>query len=61
MLYYNTIEPTTLELLRQLQNIHVYQLNEVKLDIVNYKYPWIKSPFIEDNIRLATLEDIAAM
>ncbi len=119
MLYYNTIEPTTLELLRQLQNIsifsktqlvggtslalqighrksididlfgkidceqydlvealsdlgsltvikeskniHVYQLNGVKLDIVNYKYPWIKSPFIEDNIRLATLEDIAAM
>jgi hypothetical protein len=61
MLYYNTIEPTTLELLRQLQNIHVYQLNEVKQDIVNYKYPWIKSPFIEDNIRLATLEDIAAM
>ena len=119
MLYYNTIEPTTLELLRQLQNItilsktqlvggtslalqighrksididlfgeidceqydlvealsdlgsltivkeskniHVYQLNGVKLDIVSYKYPWIKSPFIEDNIRLATLEDIAAM
>ena len=119
MLYYNTIEPTTLELLRQLQNIsilsktqlvggtslalqighrksididlfgeidceqydlvealsdlgsltiikeskniHVYQLNGVKLDIVNYKYPWIKSPFIEDNIRLATLEDIAAI
>ena len=51
----------SLTVIKESKNIHVYQLNEVKLDIVNYKYPWIKSPFIEDNIRLATLEDIAAI
>ncbi len=51
----------SLTILKETQNIHVYQLNGVKLDIVNYKYPWIGPPFIEDNLKLATLEDIAAM
>lgn len=51
----------SLTILKETQNIHVYQLNGVKLDIVNYKYPWIGPSFIEDNLKLATLEDIAAM
>ena len=50
-----------LTILKESKNIHVYQLNEVKLDIVNYKYPWIKPMIIEDNLRLANIEDIAAM
>lgn len=50
-----------LTILKESQNIHVYQLNGVKLDIVNYKYSWIKPAFIEDNFRLASIEDIAAM
>ena len=50
-----------LTILKESKNIHVYQLNEVKLDIVNYKYPWIKPIVIENNLRLANIEDIAAM
>lgn len=50
-----------LTILKESKNIHVYQLNGVKLDIVNYKYPWIKPILMEDNLRLAEMEDIAAM
>lgn len=50
-----------LTILKESKNIHVYQLNGVKLDIVNYRYPWIKPMFVEDNLRLADIEDIAAM
>lgn len=50
-----------LTVLKESKNIHVYQLNGVKLDIVNYKYPWIKPMIVEDNLRLANIVDIAAM
>lgn len=50
-----------LTVLKESKNIHVYQLNEVKLDIVNYKYPWIKPMIVEDELRLADMVDIAAM
>lgn len=50
-----------LAILKESKNIQVYQLNGVKLDIVNYKYPWIKPMLVEDNLRLADIEDIAAM
>jgi len=33
----------------------------IKIDIVNYNYPWIDEPVIEDGIRLAGIRDIAAM
>jgi predicted nucleotidyltransferase component of viral defense system len=36
-------------------------LNDVKFDIVNYKYDWIEPEIIEDGIRMAGLKDIAAM
>lgn len=119
MLHYSTIEPTTLELLRQLmsmeefsetrlvggtalalqfghrksididlfgkinfdeidivktfegfrkvislkrsQNINIFIINDIKVDIVNYSYPWLKDEIIIDNLRLAAFEDIAAM
>lgn len=50
-----------LTIIKESKNIHVYQLNGVKLDIVNYKYPWIKPMLVDDDIRLADMEDIAAM
>ena len=50
-----------LKILKESKNIHVYQLNGVKLDIVNYKYPWMEPMFVEDNLRLADIKDIAAM
>ena len=36
-------------------------LNDVKVDIVHYPYQWIDEPLIEDNLRLATSKEIAAM
>ena len=31
----------TLTILNDSKNIHIYVLNEVKIDIVNYTYPWL--------------------
>ena len=36
-------------------------LDDVKIDIVFYPYEWIDSPLIEDNLRLASSKEIAAM
>ena len=33
----------------------------VDLDFVNYRYPWIDSPVIENGVCLAGIRDIAAM
>lgn len=43
------------------KRIKAYFLNDVKVDIVNYSYPWIDNAIIEDGIRLASPKDIAAM
>lgn len=37
------------------------EINGVQLDCIAHQYPWINSPLIEENIRLAGFEDIAAM
>ena len=50
-----------LTIIKESRNIHVYQLDGVKVDIVNYKYPWIKPMIVEDELRLADIRDIAAM
>lgn len=42
-------------------NIHAFTIDNVMVDIVNYSYPWLNAPIIEDGIRLASIEDIAAM
>ena len=36
-------------------------LNDVKIDIVFYPYEWIDNPLVEDNLRLASSKEIAAM
>jgi len=38
-----------------------FEINGVKVDFVNYSYPWLQEPLIEDGITLASIEDIAAM
>lgn len=43
------------------KRIMAYFLNGVKVDVVNYSYPWIAPPVIEEGIRLASPKDIAAM
>lgn len=51
----------TLKTLRDSKNIHIYVLNEVKIDIVNYTYPWLDDVVCKDDIRMASVRDIAAM
>ncbi len=43
------------------QNIKIFEVNGVKVDFVNYKYDWIDDIVTEDNLRLASPKDIAAM
>lgn len=43
------------------KRIKAYMLNGVKVDIVNYDYPWIDDAVIDGGIRLASPKDIAAM
>lgn len=50
-----------LNIINSSRNIKIYTLNNIKLDVVNYPYKWLKKPIIEDNVKLADKEDIAAM
>jgi len=47
--------------LKDSKNIHIYLVNGIKVDIVNYTYPWLQNLVEEDGLRLARFEDIAAM
>lgn len=47
--------------LKDSRNIHVYIVNDIKVDVVNYAYPWLQDFILEEGIRLAKCEDIAAM
>lgn len=51
----------TLTTLKDSKNIHIYSLNGVKIDIVNYTYSWLDDAIIKNDIRLASTKDIAAM
>ncbi|NDV59355.1 nucleotidyl transferase AbiEii/AbiGii toxin family protein [Bacteroides sp. 519] len=48
-------------LLHNTPSIHVFTINGIKVDIVNYPYPWLEMPFVVDNLSLANMKDIAAM
>ena len=50
-----------IHLMNQSKNILVININGIKVDFVNYKYPLLKEVIIEDNIRLLDLPDIGAM
>lgn len=50
-----------IEEVRSSSRIDSLFLNNVKIDVVNYPYPWIDSALIEDKIRLASSKEIAAM
>ena len=49
------------QLLSASKRIKVYNIQNVKVDIVNYDYPWIDDAVIEEGFRLASPKDIAAM
>lgn len=42
-------------------NIHLFVLNGIHVDIVNFPFPWQKDLIFESGLRLAHIEDIAAM
>jgi hypothetical protein len=49
------------QILKKSKNILIYVVDGVKVDLVNYIYPWL-NPFISlENFRLADPRDIAAM
>ena len=47
--------------LKNSKNIHSLLINNIKVDIVNYEYKWLSNKITNDNIHLATIDDIAAM
>lgn len=48
-------------ILKSSKNINIFSIDDVKVDFVNYNYPWLQSELIIDGLRLAGIEDIAAM
>jgi len=70
---FGTINASKLEITRQLNtigevktihftdNIAVYSVDGIKVDIVNYPYPWLESAINKDELHLANMQDIAAM
>ena len=42
-------------------NINIYSIDDVKVDFVNYSYPWLQGQLVFDGVRLAHIEDIGAM
>lgn len=50
-----------IQVLKKSKNILIYNVNGVKVDFVNYKYPWLTSVISENGFRLASKEDIGAM
>ena len=53
------IKPLTI--ISQNKNILILNIRGIKVDFVNYRYPLISTPLLEDNIRLLALPDIGAM
>ena len=51
----------SLVVLKESPHIHIYQLNNVKIDVVDYQYSWIDDAVVMQGIRMASLRDIAAM
>lgn len=49
------------ELIQRSRNIEIYTVDGIKTDLVNYRYEWLRPTLDVDNMRMAALEDIAAM
>ena len=50
-----------LKIYSETPNIKVYFINGIKVDVVNYSYPWIEEAVIDEGVMLASVKDIAAM
>ncbi len=47
--------------IKKTANISILLINNIKVDLVNYPYPWIRPFGNAERLRLASLEDIGAM
>ena len=43
------------------KSIFIFSVDKVKVDFVNYPYPWVEEPLKMEGLRLASEKDIAAM
>ncbi|RLB99700.1 MAG: hypothetical protein DRH90_19930 [Deltaproteobacteria bacterium] len=48
-------------ILKKSKNINIYSIDGIKVDFVNYSYPWLQDQLLIEGIRLAGIKDIAAM
>ena len=48
-------------ILKSSKNINIFSIDDVKVDFVNYDYPWLQDKLVINGIRLAGFEDIGAM
>lgn len=51
----------SLIVLKESPHIHIYLVDGIKVDIVNYRYQWLDKPVVDQGIRMAGIKDIAAM
>ena len=49
------------KILNKSENINIYVINGVKVDLVNYHYAWLENTVTEKGLVLADKKDIAAM
>lgn len=49
------------QILKKSKNILIYTIDGIKVDLVNYRYPWLYPSLNLENLRLADQRDIAAM
>lgn len=54
-------EKHTITVIKESPNINIYQIDGVKVDVVNYSYAWIDEPVRSEDFSLAGVKDIAAM
>lgn len=55
------LETGKVQQLKETENIHIYLIDGIKVDIVNYHYPWIDDALNVEGILMASKKDIAAM
>jgi hypothetical protein len=48
-------------ILRKSENINIFLIEGIKVDIVNYPYKWLAKPLVKSNLVIADMKDIAAM
>jgi predicted nucleotidyltransferase component of viral defense system len=50
-----------IKIIKNSKNINIYSIDQIKVDIVNYHYPWLQPTLTMNGLKLASIEDIAAM